>query len=112
MTNKNNVYEGAIDERQADTTQPNQTAGDMLFRRKYSALTPEEIDLHNRIKDKASELADLYAEVERHVKRKHGESNRTGDFIGDLANNLTAHIVLGVRSLEDSVYRVVKALTA
>ena len=144
---KTNVFEGEPDERQSSSTSPNKTAGDKLFRAKYTKLTPCKVDLHNRIKAKASELAELYDEVDilinsktsmieaggpdwepseeqlEEVKNimKAGSQDPSGSemtvypvkrVIDKLAANQTANIVLGVRHLEDSVYRVVKALTA
>ena len=107
---KDNVYEGEPDSRQGDTRAPNTSVGDKLFRKKYSKLTEEEIALHDKIKDAASNLADLYAEVEVIVKAKQGDHSNS--VVENAANNQIASVVLGVRHLEDSVYRVVKALTA
>ena len=106
-----NVFEGEPDERQSESTSPNKTAGDKLFKAKYAKLTPYEVDLHDRLKAKAAELIELYQEVENVIERKGTPSRKVG-IINNLASNSMAHVILGVRSLEDSVYRVVKALTA
>ena len=89
----------------------------LLFRKRYRQLTPLEIDLHDRIKDKADELAALIACI------KAGESNPplpdhvanggpVTHTLANIANNQKANVTLALRHLEDAVYRAVKALTA
>ena len=78
-----NLFESRPDERQA---------GDILcsrFRPRYRALTPQEKDLHDRIKGKADELLALFEEV------KPGR-----------------YRALGITALEESVMWTVKELTA
>ena len=79
------VYEGQPDTRQSDST----TLQVSRFRPKYRALTDEEKALHDLLKDKASELENLFAQV------KPGRYNS-----------------LAVTSLEQSVMWIVKELTS
>lgn len=86
-----NVYEnGAADERQSDSA----TAPASLFRKRYRQLSAEEVALHDAIKDKADELANLFFAV------------KANDEFRDV------NIGLAIQHLEDGVYRAVKALTA
>ena len=78
------VYEGTPDGRQADTAIPV-----TRFRPRYRQLTDAEKALHDEIKNKATELEDLYKQV------KQGRYN-----------------ALAVTSLEQSVMWVVKELTS
>ncbi len=78
------VFEGQPDGRQADTAIPVSR-----FRPKYRALTDDEKVLHDALKDKASELEALYAQV------KPGRYNS-----------------LAITALEQSVMWIVKELTS
>lgn len=80
-----NVFEGAPDARQSNDPAMATTR----FRPKYRALSDAEKALHDAIKDKASELEALYAQV------KSGRYNS-----------------LAITALEQSVMWVVKELTA
>lgn len=80
-----NVYEGAPDGRQqAETTAPVSR-----FRPRYRALTDDEKALHDAIKAKADELAELYEKVKPGRYRS-----------------------LGLTALEESVMWNVKELTS
>lgn len=92
------LFAGEADGRQ--TEQGTLTAGQSLFRRRYRALSGEELALHDSIKDKASELADLLFKV--------SPVNEQADANKDRGLNVT----LAVRHLEDCVCRAVKGLTA
>lgn len=83
MENEENVYESKPDERQGGDIKTSR------FRPLYRALSPEEKQLHDDIKQKASELEELYAAV------KPGRYNS-----------------LAITSLEESVMWIVKELTA
>jgi len=80
-----NVYEGKPDARQSDDV----AMPVSRFRPRYRALTDEEKALHDRIKDKASELEVLFSSV------KPGRYN-----------------ALAITSLEQSVMWIVKELTS
>lgn len=54
----NNLYEGPVDERQS--TEPIVPS---RFRPRYRALSPEEVKLHDEIKDAASLLESLYDKI-------------------------------------------------
>ena len=54
-----NIFAGPTDARQSDDV----TMAVSRFRPKYRALTPEELALHNAIKEKASELEELFSRV-------------------------------------------------
>jgi hypothetical protein len=82
---KNVFLNGDIDGRQSDDVNEEVS----LFRPRYRALTAEEKDLHDAIKAKADELADLIYKVK-----------------------YTTNTDLAIQHLEDSVYRAVKGLTA
>lgn len=79
-----NVYEGAVDGRQADTA-----IKVSRFRPRYRALTEDEKALHDALKDKAAELEALFEKV------KPGRYN-----------------ALAVTALEQSVMWIVKELTS
>lgn len=55
--NKNNLYDGKPDERQAGDIKVSR------FRPKYRALSDEEKQLHDSIKNKAEELEQLFEKV-------------------------------------------------
>lgn len=94
-----NVYENQdADARQEDDIQTE------LFRPRYRKLEQAELDLHDEIKAKASELANLFAKIPR-------DSRASAGFLGGLAGNRGANVTLAIRHLEDAVYRAVKALT-
>jgi hypothetical protein len=80
-----NVYEGTADARQSgDINMPTSR-----FRPRYRALTDDEKALHDKIKDKASDLEALFGQV------KAGRYNS-----------------LAITSLEQSIMWIVKELTA
>jgi len=79
-----NVFEGKPDERQAETNIPVSR-----FRPRYRALTEDEKALHDSIKDKATELEQLFLKV------KPGRYNS-----------------LAMTELEKSVMWIIKELTA
>ncbi|MEM1395910.1 MAG: hypothetical protein AAGH38_00485 [Pseudomonadota bacterium] len=94
-----NVYEGGEgDKRQSDSE--TLAAGDALFRKRYRQLTDDEVALHDRIKDKAAELAASFYEVAP-IHQGHVADREKG-----------ANVQLAIRHLEDAVYRAVKALTS
>lgn len=107
-----NVYEGG----QGDARQTEAAAipdDCKLFRKRYRQLSPEEVALHDAIKDKADELAGLIARINNPPspdKRKPNPGAEATLF--SIADNNYAHIILSLRHLEDCVYRAVKALTA
>ena len=92
------VYESAPDERQSDSAvlQP----AFSLFRKRYRQLSPDEVALHDQIKDKADELYALFLQV----------SNIEGG--PDANRERGANVALAKRHLEDAVYRAVKGLTS
>jgi hypothetical protein len=79
------LYEGKPDARQS--TDPKMPVS--RFRPRYRALTDEEKDLHDQLKDKASELEVLFGKV------KPGRYNS-----------------LAITSLEQSIMWIVKELTS
>lgn len=79
------VYEGAPDGRQSDSPDPPQNP----FRPRYRSLEPIEVALHDQIKEKATELLNLFETVKPGRYRS-----------------------LGVTALEQSVMWVVKELTS
>lgn len=107
-----NVYEGGQgDARQTDAAAiPDDCK---LFRKRYRQLSPEEVALHDAIKDKADELAVLIAQINNPPSADKRMPNPGAEaMLFSIANNNHAHIVLSLRHLEDCVYRAVKALTA
>ena len=95
---RKNVYESKTDERQ--TTTPVVADEHKLFRKRYRQLNPDEVALHDQIKDKADELYALFlrvspVNVQQDVSRERG-----------------SNVQLAVRHLEDAVYRAVKGLTS
>lgn len=82
--NETNVFEGKTDDRQGDCA-----VKTSRFRPRYRALSEEEKDLHDAIKDKASELESLFEQV------RPGRYNS-----------------LAITSLEQSIMWVIKELTA
>jgi hypothetical protein len=92
-----NVY----DNQQGDARQSDRAtiAANDIFRPRYRQLTADEVNLHDRLKAKAAELAALFYEV-------------APVHLGPVANRERgANVQLAVRHLEDAVYRAVKALT-
>jgi hypothetical protein len=81
------VFEGKPDARQATASEPNVPVS--RFRPRYRALTDEEKTLHDAIKGKAEELAELFEQV------KPGR-----------------YRALGLTALEEAVMWTVKELTA
>lgn len=101
-----NVYEdGKADVRQSDA--PDVKPEHSLFRKRYRQLSPEEVKLHDAIKDTADKLALLIEKVgdTTNMERRPG-------LIGAVSSNQGANLTLALRHLEDAVYRAVKALTA
>jgi hypothetical protein len=101
---KGDVFEGKPDARQAGHGQTSPAPS--LFRKRYRQLTPAEIELHDAIKDKADELAILFRMIGGTPMLKDGQALPHPD------REVGANIQLGIRHLEDAVYRAVKALTA
>ena len=77
------LYESKADERQEGDIKVS------LFRPRYRALNPEEVQLHDAIKSKADELAELIFKIKE-----------------------TPNTEYAIRHLEDAVYRAVKGLTS
>lgn len=99
----NNIYEGGEgDVRQSDDADLKPS----LFRNRYKKLSDEEVKLHDAIKAKASELAELIESIPGGAN-----SHLPSQMIAHLAGNKTANKVIALRHLEDAVYRAVKALT-
>jgi len=88
------IFQGTPDARQAATS-PAPDAGP--FRRRYRPLNDAEVNFHDRLKDKATELWALYDEL----------LSENG-----LADGAARDIALAKTHLEDSVMRAVRALTA
>ncbi|MEZ5691150.1 MAG: hypothetical protein R3D71_05760 [Rickettsiales bacterium] len=80
---QDNVFEGTPDGRQEGNIKPSR------FRPRYRKLNEEEIKLHDAIKQKATELEDLFSQVKEGRYRS-----------------------LGLTSLEEAVMWTVKELTA
>ena len=94
-----NVYaDGKVDERQGAA--PQLADEHKLFRKRYRQLSPEEVALHDEIKDKADELYALFLKIS--PIETQADSNRERG----------ANVALAKRHLEDAVYRAVKGLTA
>jgi hypothetical protein len=72
-----------------------------LFRKRYRELTSEEIQLHDEIKDKADELAELIRSISPTSLPTFPDENRERG----------ANVQLAIRHLEDCIYRAVKGLT-
>lgn len=107
-----NVFENQVgDARQTDAAAiPDDCK---LFRKRYRQLSPEEIALHDAIKDKADELAALIARINNPPSPEKRRPNPGAESVlFSIADNNYAHVVLALRHLEDCVYRAVKALTA
>lgn len=108
-----NVYEGGQgDARQTDAAAiPDDCK---LFRKRYRQLSPEEVALHDAIKDKADELAGLIASINNPPDQRANIPGRgtPAAVLMNVADNNGAHVTLALRHLEDCVYRAVKALTA
>jgi hypothetical protein len=109
MSETTNVFAGQPDERQTDAAliSPEHS----LFRKRYRALSPEEVSLHDAIKDKADELARLIGQLNPAVAKRLGV-DVTFDPTADNMDRDPASVILAIRHLEDVVYRAVKALTA
>jgi hypothetical protein len=106
-----NVYDnGMPDERQS--AEPALPADSGLFRKRYRQLSPDEVALHDAIKEKADELAHLFAEVADHRPGRSRMSGGHESILVGIAENQAANVTLAMRHLEDAVYRAVKALTA
>lgn len=98
----------AFENQQGDARQTPEGATDplpSLFRKRYRQLQPDELALHDAIKGKADELAQLFAQIPLHQLRP-GMA-----LLDQLAVNNGANVTLALRHLEDAVYRAVKALT-
>lgn len=86
---------------QGDVRQTDAPRSFGLFRNRYRKLNPDEVVLHDRIKGKADELADLFGAVlarDFPTSEVHAEADR--------------NFRMALEHLEDAVYRAVKALTA
>lgn len=88
--------DGAEDRRQ--TNEEKVPEDSRLFRKRYRRPTEAELDLHDRIKDKASELAELLYEVSPINKQMDSDRERG------------ANVQLAIRHLEDCVMRATKGL--
>ena len=88
---------GQTDARQTDA--PEVSPGAALFRPRYRKLSEDELALHDALKNKAGELADLFYQV---------NAINAGHF----NPQTTFNVQLAIRHLEDAVMRAVKALTA
>jgi hypothetical protein len=95
---RKDVFEAAPDERQSEA--PKLADEHKLFRKRYRQLSPEEVALHDQIKDKADELYALFLQIS--PIETQADSNRERG----------ANVALAKRHLEDAVYRAVKGLTA
>ena len=95
---RKDVFETAPDARQG--TAPQLSDEHKLFRKRYRQLSPEEVALHDQIKDKADELYALFLQIS--PIETQADSNRERG----------ANVALAKRHLEDAVYRAVKGLTA
>ncbi len=82
------------------STAPQLSDEHKLFRKRYRQLSPEEVALHDQIKDKADELYALFLQIS--PIETQADSNRERG----------ANVALAKRHLEDAVYRAVKGLTA
>ena len=71
-----------------------------LFRKRYRKLSPDEVKLHDQIKDKADELYALFLKVSN-IEAAPDSNRERG-----------ANVALAKRHLEDAVYRAVKGLTS
>lgn len=104
-----NLFAGVPDERQMDkpTLAPEHT----LFRARYRKLEPHEVELHDRIKAKADELAGLFVEA---YSQKRGPDETVVHLPNGMGMEIknVHHFNLAISHLEDSVYRIVKLLTS
>lgn len=89
-----NVYK----DQQGDARQTEADKPEGLFRKRYKKLTEAEVALHDAIKDKAEELHALFLSISPSMP--------------DPVRDRGANVQLGIRHLEDAVYRAVKGLTA
>lgn len=95
---RKDLYAGTPDERQSDA--PALAQEHSLFRKRYRQLSPEEVQLHDQIKDKADELYTLFLKVSN-IEAGQDQNRERG-----------ANVALAKRHLEDAVYRAVKGLTS
>ena len=95
---RKDLYAGTPDERQSD--QAALAPEHSLFRKRYRQLSPEEVALHDQIKDKADELYALFLKVSN-IEVGQDPNRERG-----------ANVALAKRHLEDAVYRAVKGLTS
>ena len=92
------VYAGTPDARQSEEAEVQPAFS--LFRKRYRQLTPDEVALHDQIKDKADELYALFLKV-ADIESGMSQNRERG-----------ANVTLAKRHLEDAVYRAVKGLTS
>lgn len=102
------IFEGKTDVRQTDAAELDPAHS--LFRKRYRALTPEEIALHDKIKDKADELAALFCQVGAIRDKVIGFVDWSKP--ATIKRSPAYDVVEGIAHLEDAVYRVVKSLTS
>ena len=79
-----------------------------LFRKRYRQLEPQEVALHDAIKDKADEMVNLFTKI------VSGQDTAIMNGDADSVKRINARqqdLGRAVAHLEDAVYRVVKALT-
>jgi hypothetical protein len=79
-----------------------------FFRKRCRQPSPEEVALHDTIKDEANELARLIARVPCTYPVGYDVPK---DLPENMATNRSANVTLALRHVDDAVYRTVKALT-
>lgn len=103
------IFDGEPDARQSEA--PTVAPENSLFRKRYRKLSEAEVALHDKIKEKADELAGLFLEIPCAGAIDNGTEsvlpNGKTIFI-----NKNQHVYFAIEHLEDAVYRAVKALTA
>lgn len=100
-----NLYEnGEGDARQSEES----SLPPSLFRKRYRQLETSEVALHDAIKDKADELARL---IECIPAGSHFPKGPNDSLLDYLATNKGVNVTLALRSLEEAVFRAIKALT-
>lgn len=104
------VFSGTPDARQS-TDSPAPDAGP--FRRRYRALTPDEVKHHDDIKDAATELWNLIESIPS-VRGDISTSDRLplDEATFKLNGEVRRDMALAKTALEDAVMRAVRALTA
>jgi hypothetical protein len=103
------VFAGKPDARQTD--EPRLPSDSGLFRKRYRAMTAEEKQQHDHIKDRADALAEAIGALrpDCHARLLGKTGNHTGFTMSRTYDGW--NVTLALRHLEDAVYRAVKALT-